>query len=199
MHKATDRLFFSLWLRAPRTIGAVLPSGPALGRAMAAEIDPARPGRVIELGGGTGVLTRALLARGIAPERLLVLERTPELADHLRRELPGVEVVCDDAAQVGRIVRARGVEQVAAVVSGLPLLAMPTRVQLRIIAGAFSLLDAAAPFIQFTYGPMTPIAARILNRLGISGRPVRYVVLNAPPAMVWRYHRTPSTPPLGDG
>ena len=52
---------------------------------MAARVDTARTGLVVELGGGTGVITAALLARGVAPERLVVVEQSPALAAHLRQ------------------------------------------------------------------------------------------------------------------
>ena len=53
----------------PRGVSAPTPSSPALSRAIAAEIDMARDGLVIELGPGTGVVTDALLQRGVPPGR----------------------------------------------------------------------------------------------------------------------------------
>ncbi len=40
--------FFLNWLRRPGRVGAVVPSGPALAAALAAEIDTAAPGEVVE-------------------------------------------------------------------------------------------------------------------------------------------------------
>src|SRR5258708_6350736 len=72
-------LFFVRWLKAPHRIGAVAPSSRHLGRAMADQVLGAGPGPIIELGGGTGSVTRALLEVGIAPERLIVVERDEKL------------------------------------------------------------------------------------------------------------------------
>ena len=55
-----DICFFRLWLRRPRRVGAVMPSGRALATAMATCIDAQAPGMVVELGGGTGSITRAI-------------------------------------------------------------------------------------------------------------------------------------------
>ena len=66
-------------VRHPRTVGAICPSGAQLAASMAACI-PDGEGLVIEIGAGTGAVTRAILARGVAPSRLLVLERSPEFS-----------------------------------------------------------------------------------------------------------------------
>ena len=80
-HKAhKEKLgFFLLWWRQPRRVGAVLPSGQSLARAMATYIDPHAPGVVVDLGGGTGSITRAVLKTGIAPKDLIVVEREAKL------------------------------------------------------------------------------------------------------------------------
>lgn len=98
-------LFFRHWLRQPLGIGAILPSGGAVARAMARVSAFSRPGVVLELGGGTGSITRALLSAGCPPERLLPVERERELAASLRRRLPAVAVVEADAADLDAVVR----------------------------------------------------------------------------------------------
>ena len=98
-------LFFRHWLRTPLGIGAFLPSGRAVARAMAREAALSRPGMVLELGGGTGSITRALLAAGCPPERLLVVERERELAASLHQRLPAVAVVEADAGDLDAVLR----------------------------------------------------------------------------------------------
>ena len=68
--------FLRAWMRAPRSIGALTPSGPSLARLMTTHINHL-DGPVIELGPGTGVFTRALLARGIPTHRLALIEADP--------------------------------------------------------------------------------------------------------------------------
>jgi phosphatidylethanolamine/phosphatidyl-N-methylethanolamine N-methyltransferase len=53
--------FLRALIARPKNVGAVAPSSRALARAIARQINPARPGPVLELGPGTGVVTRALL------------------------------------------------------------------------------------------------------------------------------------------
>ena len=69
--------------------GAVTPSGRMLARTMAAYADPNVSGSVIELGPGTGPVTQALIQRGVAPERLVLVEYDPEFCKLLMIILPG--------------------------------------------------------------------------------------------------------------
>jgi hypothetical protein len=117
-------LFFRELLLRPRQISAVAPSSAVLARAMAA---PLRPGfgTVVEVGPGTGSLTRAILQRGIAPSDLTLFEMNPTFAGALRAAFPGVTVHAAPAQAMPDLV-APGV---AAVVSGLPLLSMPERLR----------------------------------------------------------------------
>src|ERR1700689_897369 len=73
-NSAAEHLHFLGGLIArPKNVGAIAPSSPALARATARQIDPAVPGPVLELGPGTGVVTEALIERGIAPERITAI------------------------------------------------------------------------------------------------------------------------------
>ncbi|MCI4330393.1 MAG: 16S rRNA (adenine(1518)-N(6)/adenine(1519)-N(6))-dimethyltransferase RsmA, partial [Thermoplasmata archaeon] len=65
-----------------------------------AALTEASPGvPVVEIGGGLGILTEALVRRGIAP--LTVIERDPRFADHLRRTFgERIRVVRGDALEV---------------------------------------------------------------------------------------------------
>ena len=65
--------FWYAWFRNPRQAGALLPSGASLAQAMAAPVHPGR-GLVIELGVGTGAITRALIAREVLPEQLILVK-----------------------------------------------------------------------------------------------------------------------------
>lgn len=179
--------FFRQWLREPRTIAALAPSGRELARHMAAAVGrDAR--RVVELGGGTGVMTRALLERGIAPEHLLVIERNPALYAHLVARFPGVDVVLADALDLVSIVRqAQGQlpHKVDAVTSSLGLLNMSRDDQRRLLVAAFTVLRPAGRFVQFTYAPRCPVSQEIRQELGLEARRDSWSLLNLPPAFVY--------------
>jgi phosphatidylethanolamine/phosphatidyl-N-methylethanolamine N-methyltransferase len=179
-------LFFTRWLKDPLTVGAIAPSGRDLAEAMARLVPPGSHLPVIELGGGTGVITRALLDADVAPERLFVIERDPHFHSLLTERFPGVTILAGDAAELVSLLAPRGIAKVAAVVSGLPLLAMRKTTQQRIIEQSFALLEPGAPLIQFTYGLFSPIPRR---EFGVRGEVKRRILNNLPPASVWLYHR----------
>ena len=79
--------FWDAWRGNPRAVGAIVPSGQGLARAMTAQI-PIGKGSILELGAGTGAFTRALLARGIHERDLVLIEREPVFLEALRYEFP---------------------------------------------------------------------------------------------------------------
>jgi phospholipid N-methyltransferase len=176
--------FLKAWAGDPGRVGAIAPSGEALARLITREIRGDH-GPVLELGPGTGVFTSALLARGLAARDLTLVERGGEFAQLLRRRFPGVRVLEMDATRLDPL----DGERFAAVVSGLPLLAMSRRQVFSLLSGAFEILEAGGAFYQFTYGPRCPVPAAILKRLGLSAACVGRVYRNLPPAAVYRIMR----------
>jgi phosphatidylethanolamine/phosphatidyl-N-methylethanolamine N-methyltransferase len=171
-------------LRNPRQVSALAPSSKFLARAMAEGIGP-RTGQVVEFGPGTGQLTRAILAAGVAPSDLALFELDPDFVTHLRRDFPGVTVHHLGADRAHEVAEAG----VGAVISGLPLLSMPAPVCEAILGAAFRLLKPGAPYIQFTYGPKPPVPASTMEKLGLRVEPGRKVWANLPPAKVYRFYR----------
>ena len=189
---AGTALFLKRWLRRPFAMGAVVPSGRLLAAAIArqtlAEID-GRDGHVIELGAGTGEVTKALLASGIPAGRLALVERDPELARFLRRHFNGPRIIEGDAAGLPRLLKAHDVANVAAMVSSLPLLSLPAQVVDGIVRGAFEALPAGAALVQFTYGPAPPIPKGLRESLQLVGAHGSRIWRNVPPAVVWTFRR----------
>lgn len=186
--------FFRQWLKNPLGIAALSPSGRQLTRQMISEL-PHEAKRVIELGGGTGVFTRAVIGHGVAPNDLLVLELNEALYQHLRARFPDVHVVCGDARELKTIATSDGfLEQglADAVISGLGLLSMTRRTQAEILEAAFSVLKPEGRYIQFTYGPKSPVARDLLAELGLSVRRGGFAWWNVPPASVYVYTRNRS-------
>ncbi len=181
-----DMRFFRTWFEKPLRVGAVTPSSKALARTMAAYIDPAAPGPIIELGPGTGPITEALVAQGIDPGRLVLVEFDATFCRLLRARYPSATVVQGDAYGLKRILGNFLREPAAAVVSGLPLFTKPLRVRLRLLFEAFGLMLPGAPFVQFTYNALAPIPTR-LDRVRVQAS--ERVWMNIPPARVWVYRR----------
>ncbi|KGQ19708.1 Methyltransferase type 12 [Lysobacter dokdonensis DS-58] len=183
--------FIGQWLRNPLQTAAVAPSGRDLAQAMVDEL-PHDAHRVIELGGGTGSMTRALIAHGIQRHALLILELNESLAAHLRKRFPGAHVAQGDAADLQRIAAHCGFLSggcADAIVSSLGLLNMPEDLQRRILEASFACLRRGGRFIQFTYGAQAPVSDAVQKALRLKVRRDGFVLRNVPPATVYVYER----------
>jgi len=182
----TDNLrFLRALIARPKNIGAVAPSSRALARAIARQIDPDRPGPVLELGPGTGVITTALLERGIAPERLTVIEYDPDFAAAIAARFHGVHVIQGDAFDLKRTLGARHLAPFAAIVSGIPLLNFPVPRRLAFMEALAGQMAPGAPLVQFSYGMHAPVVPPPGHSVHCASR----VWANLPPARVWVYRR----------
>lgn len=185
MSQSADTLtFLRAWLANPLRVGAAIPSSRHLAALITRDIHPGI-GPVIELGPGTGVFTEALIRRGIRQRDLTLVELGDEFGDMLAQRYPHATIVRADAARLSMNNLPKPKLHGAAI-SGLPLLAMPASKVLRILAGAFSLLEPKAGFFQFTYGWQTPVPENVLRRLDLKAEMVGTEYRNFPPASVYR-------------
>jgi phosphatidylethanolamine/phosphatidyl-N-methylethanolamine N-methyltransferase len=179
--------FFREWTLDPSRVGAIAPSGKALSDLITRDI--ANLGApILELGAGTGVFTRALLARGVKEENLTLVEYGSDFVRLLQANFPSARVMWMDAARLGHQPIFDGAP-VGAVVSGLPLLNMSPRKIVAILTGAFGYLQPGGAFYQFTYGPRCPVPRPYLDRLGLKATFMGRALLNVPPAAVYRITR----------
>jgi phospholipid N-methyltransferase len=144
----TSRLFAREWAMAPRSVGAICPSSRRLAAQLAREV-PAGDGAVIELGGGTGSVTQALLANGVSPGRLIVVERSAAFVRHLRARFSNVPVMHADAA---RLAHSLPLDlRVDAIVSCLPLRSLPRGEAEAIVRQWRHVVRPGGVVIQFSY------------------------------------------------
>ena len=178
--------FLRSWLERPLVTGSITPSGKMLARTMASYVDPRVPGPVVELGPGTGPVTEALVRRGIAQDRLVLVEYNPEFCKLLHRRFPKAVIIQGDAYDIRETLRGAFTEPAAAMVSSLPLLTKPPEVRVELLEAAHALMQPNAPFVQFTYALAPPIPTSS-GRYTASGS--NRVWLNLPPARVWAYRQ----------
>ena len=184
---ADSARFLKSLVAAPRLTGAVAPSGRALARAMATAIGSPSHGLIVELGPGTGPVTRSLIEAGVAPERLVLIEYDPAFCRMLEQTLRGrLRSSKATPTTCPRTLAPFAGQPIAAVVSSLPLLNQPPRRREKLIGDAFALMGPSGVFVQFTYGLLSPIPREVCaNRYSaVRSRPI---LLNLPPAFVWTY------------
>ena len=181
---ADNLRFLRALIARPKNIGAIAPSSPALAEAIAREINPAS-GPVLEVGPGTGVITEAILARGVLPERLTLLEYDEDLAQHLTERYRRSQVIQGDAFDLDRSLGTNHSGHFGAIVSGVPLLNHSIARRQAFLQGLLKRLMPGAPLIQFSYGanaPVPPLPGTTVARTAM-------VFANIPPAKVWVYRK----------
>ena len=178
--------FLRTLLENPRLTGAVAPSGPHLARAMARAAGASREGLVIELGPGTGPVTKALIEHGVARDRLVLVEYDPSFCRLLAQRFAPARVVQGDAYDLPMTLKDHAGKKIAAIVSSLPLLNQPPALRAKLIADAFALMGPGGVFVQFTYGLKSPVPREVcINRY--SAHASAPIWRNLPPARVWTY------------
>ena len=176
--------FLKSWIDSPGKTGAVTPSGPLLARKMASYVDLSVEGPVIEIGPGTGPVTEALIEQGVAEERLVLVEFSPEFCALLRRRFPRATVVEGDAYALRKTLKGLLAQPAAAIVSSLPLFNQPPHRRSAFANEAFALMRPGIPLIQFTYAMASPLPRK---QPGMTANVSEWVLRNIPPARVWVY------------
>jgi phosphatidylethanolamine/phosphatidyl-N-methylethanolamine N-methyltransferase len=178
--------FLRSWIEKPLHMGAVMPSSKLLARTMAEYVDVEAKGPVVELGPGTGAITKALIDRGVDQKRLVLVEYNPGFCALLRDRYPHAKVVQGDAYKLRDSLWDVLKDPASAVVSGLPLVTKPMLTRLKLIRDAFAALAPGAPFVQFTYSVAPPIPKSLP---GVSTEASERIWMNLPPARVWVYRK----------
>lgn len=176
-------LFLKRWAANPLQMGSIVPSSPSLCKRIVRQVRRKPNEVVVELGAGTGVISRALLDAGLPPEKLYVVEIVPDMAAHLRRVLPGANVVEGDARVLADLLPDHVRGNVGTVVCGIPLVLLPVQEQRRFIDA----IESVAPgrgFLAYSYCITSPLPYK---RHGLVPKREEWTPLNFPPASVWRY------------
>jgi phosphatidylethanolamine/phosphatidyl-N-methylethanolamine N-methyltransferase len=175
-------LFLGKFLKHGTAIASLAPSSPWLSRATVQNIDWDRARVILELGAGTGPITR-VLARMVRPDcRVLVLERDPDFGRLLRDRFAGrsnFEVIEGDVRDLSLILADRGVARVDYIVSGLPVPSFPEGLQRDLFRSVKAILDPGGTFNQITELPW--VYWRFYRRFFEDVR-FRFEARNFPPA-----------------
>jgi len=186
--KNSDILLFLRRMQAnPRRIGAITPSSRRLAACMAREALKTRQSPtdfILEIGPGTGRITRALLERGLEPNKLISVELDPALHNYMLQNFPHVNIIQSNATRLESLIPTEQHRKISAVVSGIPMRNLPALERAMIAQACFAVLKPGGKIIQFTYGLISSIAGPELK-----GEKVARIYVNLPPATVWSYRK----------
>lgn len=145
---------FTEFLKHPRRIGAVAPSGRHLSAEMMAPIDFASAKVIVEYGPGTGSFTKELAARIGSGTTLILIEQNQAFCEQLRtafQGLPNLFIVHGSAENVVGYLEDCGVSGADYIVSGLPFASLPAAVSDSILNATRRALGQEGKFITFQY------------------------------------------------
>lgn len=179
--------FFKGMVNQPKAVGAIIPTSSVTARKMASVITPQSGLPVLELGPGTGIITKAILARGVKPENLTAIEYSTDFYQHLVRNFAGVNFINGDAFDIEKTLGAMTGQKFDSVISAVPMLNFPMASRIHLLEQLLDRLPPGRPVVQISYGPMSPIVAQPA-RYHI--RHLDFIVRNIPPAQLWTYTRS---------
>jgi len=183
--------FLKSFLRHPTQVGAIAPSSPGLVEAMVEWFDWENARGVVEFGPGTGVFTEAVAQRLHQHAKFFAIERSAELVATTRQRCPGVTVFEDSVTNVAELCRRESIDQVDAIVCGLPWASFSDSLQTEIMDAMLEVLPPGGQFATFAYwqGVVLPAGVRFSRRLRNTFSSVdrsHTVWRNLPPAFVYR-------------
>lgn len=193
LRRRENKLFFKRWLKHPFQMGTLAPITPRLAK-MAASLVSDPDDFIVEIGAGTGRLTRALLAEGVKPSNLALVELDPEFCVFLKETLKDMPecknsmpyIIEGDAGKLSEIIPESFQGKVSTVVSAIPLMYLPPMVREQIIKSAFEVLKPSGSILHVTYNPKSPLAFKDDLKQERAGK----LWFNFPPGFVWKYQQS---------
>lgn len=185
--KQDDRIvFLQEFFRHPSQVASVIPSSRFLERRIlsVAGIHSART--VVELGGGTGGTTRAILRELPKDGKLLVIEINPRFCARLRHiHDPRLIVHRGNAQELGDAIAAHQLPAPDVVISGIPFSTIKPDIGERILKAIKAVLGASGRFVAYQFSKqVNDLASPLL------GPPrVELALLNIPPMRVYRWDK----------
>ncbi|MDI6778411.1 MAG: methyltransferase domain-containing protein [Patescibacteria group bacterium] len=183
MDKVKNKKLFHLFLKNPGRIGSVAASSPFLAREITKKIDLSSAKCVVELGSGTGTITKKILEK-LSPDCLfLCFEIEPDFVKELEKKIndPRVKIICDSAENIDIYLKKYRFEKADYIISGLPLASLPTKTSRSILRNVYAYLATGGQYIQFQYS----LSSLRQIKYFFSSVAVSFVFFNFPPAFVY--------------
>lgn len=179
--------FLQAFLKNPLKVGAIAPSSPELAAAMLQGIHPDDNNIVLELGVGTGAITKFLRDAIPSRESYLGIELDGDLVGTLNKNFPDMNIIQGNAADAYAIHQGLGLGKVRYLVCCLPFVSLPKEVSDSVLAEIAKFMDEGCELriFQYAHGYFLPPAIKLReflkNRYGKSRRSP-LVLKNVPPA-----------------
>jgi phospholipid N-methyltransferase len=174
--------FLKAFLKNPLRTGSIVQSSPILADKMLEKIDFQNARCIVELGSGSGVITKKILKKMQQNCVLLCFEIEKTLADKLKNlRDPRLIIINDCAEKIDIYLKKNGFQKADCIISSLPLASLPSRTSRNILKNIYAYLPSGGHYIQFQYS----LAYRRQIKYLFSSVAISFVLLNFPPAFVY--------------
>lgn len=159
--------YLQQYFQSPRETGALRSSTRMLGEAAVQAAHVSQAKAIVELGSGNGVFTEVIQEQRSADSNFFVIEINERFVDQTRERCPDVQVYHDSAEYLGKYLEQEGINQVEAIISGIPWAMLPNSVQEVILGEVVKYLAPGGRFttIALLGSPLTPGGQRFRKLL----------------------------------
>lgn len=185
--------FLQAFLKNPAKVGAIAPSSPELAQKMIKNIAPDEENIILELGVGTGAITK--FVQDIVPndKSYLGVELDRDLVKNLKKNYPDLKIVRGNACDAFSIYQKSGLGKVGFIICCLPFVSIPNETGEEILSQVDKFMEKGCTFrtFQYAHGYYFPSAIKLRehmrDRYGKAHRS-RLIMKNVPPAftLTWK-------------
>lgn len=179
--------FLQAFLKNPGKVGAIAPSSPELAQTMVNGLAPDRNNIILELGVGTGAITKFIEPILPDSDSYLGLELDSKLHGTLQKTYPNLKIIEGNACEAYRLHKETGLGKVKYLVCCLPFVSLPKSVTEEIFGQIDLFMNDGCTLriFQYAHGYYLPPALKLRDRMRILyGKSKRspLVFKNVPPA-----------------
>lgn len=187
-----SKIFFKQWIRSPAKLGTFAPVSTKLANLVVRNIDFTTNPLIVEIGAGTGRISRSLLNAGINPRNLFMVELDEQLVGFLKKSLVTVyqedidkHVIKGDASNIHSLLPNELIGKIDYVVSAIPLMYMDEESREEIITTSLNVLKPKTGFIlHVSYSPISPV--KFMSNDLIQNC-LTSLWNNIPPGFIWKF------------
>jgi len=180
---AKKTAFLKQFWQEKKMVGAMSPSSRYLAQKMLKNIDFKKSKVLVELGPGTGVFTKKILAAMNPDAKLLVFELNDNFYNALQKEITDERMILihDSAEYIQKYLNEAELLCADYIISSLPLANFPNKLKANILDASYDALKNHGKYIQFQYS----LNSRKELEACFESVDISFTALNFPPAFIY--------------
>ena len=181
--------FLQAFIKNPLKVGAITPSSPELAREMLKGIEPDENNIILELGVGTGAITKFVEEKVPDEKSYLGVELDGTLVNSLNVRFPHLKILKGNACELDKIHEKSELGKVSYIICCLPFVSMPNDVGEKVLSEIEKFMSQGCLLrtFQYAHGYYMPSAIKLrefMRRRYGKSQKSPLIVKNVPPAYV---------------